>query len=169
MVFTCFSANVVRHIWSQTMLGAIFAQIFRDFTEIFGDFVWIFRDFAKIFRDFASVFNKSKLLGGRLHPLHPHLLHHCSDVLFCRYQQSLSRYITCQNVCNQEPHATKRNLKWIFRNLKWITEDLLPWYYYTIKTNSKTIYSQVWHLAPAGSSVASPKIKKFRRGQNVWF
>ena len=31
-------------------------------------------------------------------------------------------------------------------------------YYYPITTNSKTIRSQVWQLAPAGSSVASPKI-----------
>jgi len=41
-------------------LGAIFAQIFRDF--------------AKISRDFARIFNKSKLLGVRLHT---RLLHHC--------------------------------------------------------------------------------------------
>jgi len=34
----------------------------------------------------------------------------------------------------------------------------LPRYYYTIKTNCKTIRSQVWQLAPAGSSVASPNI-----------
>jgi len=27
-----------------------------------------------------------------------------------------------------------------------------------INTNSKTIRSQVWQLAPAGSSIASPKI-----------
>jgi len=31
MVFTCFSANVGRHISSQTILGTIFAQIFKDF------------------------------------------------------------------------------------------------------------------------------------------
>ena len=57
-------------------------------------------------------------------------------------------------------------------NLKWTFEDLLPCYYYTIKTNSETIRSQVWQLAPAGGSVASPKIwevKKFGGGQNVWF
>jgi len=30
--------------------------------------------FAQIFRDFAQIFNKSKVLGVRLHP---RLLHHC--------------------------------------------------------------------------------------------
>ena len=44
-----------------------------------------------------------------------------------------------------------------YRNLKWTFEYLLPCYYYTIKTNIKTIRSQVWH-APAGSSITSPKI-----------
>jgi len=45
-----------------------------------------------------------------------------------------------------------------YRNLKWTFEDLLPCYYYTTKTNSKTIRSQVWQHDPAGSSAASPKI-----------
>jgi len=31
-----------------------------------------------------------------------------SDVPAIRHRQSLSRYITCQDVCVQEPHATKR-------------------------------------------------------------
>jgi len=31
-----------------------------------------------------------------------------SDVPPCRYQQSLSRFITWQDVCVQESHATKR-------------------------------------------------------------
>jgi len=30
------------------------------------------------------------------------------DVPACRYQQSLSRCITCQGICVQESHATKR-------------------------------------------------------------
>ena len=67
-------------------LGAIFAQIFRDFVEIFSDFVWMFRDFAQIFRDFARIFNKSKLLVVLLHPLHPCPLHHCfQDRWFTRF------------------------------------------------------------------------------------
>jgi len=45
-----------------------------------------------------------------------------------------------------------------YRHLKWTFEDLLPCYYYTIKTNCETIRSQVWQLAPAGGCVASPKI-----------
>jgi len=44
-----------------------------------------------------------------------------------------------------------------YRNLKWTFEDLLPCYYYTIKTTSKSIRSQVWQLDPAGSSVSQPK------------
>jgi len=31
-----------------------------------------------------------------------------SDVPACRYQQSQPRYFTCQEVCVQESHATKR-------------------------------------------------------------
>jgi len=31
-----------------------------------------------------------------------------SDVPVCHYQQSLYRYITCQDVCVQESHAMKR-------------------------------------------------------------
>jgi len=48
--------------------------------------------------------------------------------------------------------------------LKWTFEDLLPCYYYTEKTNNKTIRSQVWQPAPADGSAASQKIwgvKKF--------
>jgi len=43
-------------VCSQTTLGVIFAQIFRDFAQIFRDFAQIFRDFAQIFRDFARIF-----------------------------------------------------------------------------------------------------------------
>jgi len=60
------------------ILGAIFARIFREFAHIFRDFVKVFRDFAHILRDFAQSFTKSKLLGVRLHSLHPHLLHLCT-------------------------------------------------------------------------------------------
>jgi len=42
----------------------------------------------------------------------------------------------------------------------------LACYYYTIKTNSKTICLQVGQLAPAGSSVASPKIWE---RQKIWW
>jgi len=77
-----------------------------------------------------------------------------SDVHACRYQQPLSRYITCQDVCVQESHK-----------LKYTFEYLLPCYYYTRKTNSETIRSQVWQLAPAGSSVASKK--NLRGGKNL--
>jgi len=38
----------------------------------------------------------------------------------------------------------------LYRILKWTLEDLLPCYCYTIKTNSKTIHSQVWQPAPVG-------------------
>jgi len=50
-------------------LGAIFARNCREFAKVF-------TDFARIFRDFNRVSTKSKLLGVRLHHLHPRLLHH---------------------------------------------------------------------------------------------
>jgi len=62
---------------NQTMLGAIFDHIFREFAQIFRDFVKIFRDFARILKDFARIFTKSNFLRVRLHPLHPHLLYQC--------------------------------------------------------------------------------------------
>jgi len=60
------------------MLGAILAQIFRDFAYIIEGFVRIFRDFAldfkefaHIFRDFAQIFNKSKFWGCACNPCTP--------------------------------------------------------------------------------------------------
>ena len=57
--------------WSHTTLGAIFARVFWDFAQIF-------RDFVQIFGNFAQIFDRSNLLGVRLHPLHPRLLHYWS-------------------------------------------------------------------------------------------
>jgi len=57
------------------MLRAIFAHFFREFAQIFKEFVEVFRNFARILQDFAWIFTKSKLLGVRLHPLRPCLLH----------------------------------------------------------------------------------------------
>jgi len=71
-VFICFSANVGRHFLSQTTLGAIFAQIFRDFAWMFRDFAQICRDFANIFRDFAQIFDKSPA-PPPLTPLNAHI------------------------------------------------------------------------------------------------
>ena len=51
-------------LWSQTTLGTISAQIFRDFP-------WIFKDCVLIFRDFPWIFDKSKLLRLHLRPLPP--------------------------------------------------------------------------------------------------
>jgi len=49
---------------NQSMLGAIFSQIYREFYQVL-------RDFVRILWGFARIFTKSKLLGVRLHPLHP--------------------------------------------------------------------------------------------------
>jgi len=110
-VCICFAADVDAIFWSQTTLGAIFARIFRDIALIFRDFAWIFRNFVQIFRDFARTFDKSKLLGVRLHPLHPRLLHHyfglwlfflsCAEmprrrVLFNERNQNI--YLHCNSV-----------------------------------------------------------------------
>jgi len=54
-------SGVVRHSCSY----------FQGFAQIFRDFVKVFRDFAQISTDFFRIFTKSKLLGARLHPLHP--------------------------------------------------------------------------------------------------
>jgi len=55
---------------NQSMLAAIFAQIFREFQRALRDFTRILEDFARIVWDFSRVFTKSKLSGVRLHPLH---------------------------------------------------------------------------------------------------
>jgi len=56
---------------NQSMLGAIFAQIFRKFYEGSQSFSRILYDFARILWDFVRIF--TKLLEVRLHPLR--LLH----------------------------------------------------------------------------------------------
>jgi len=61
---------------NQSRLGSFFAHIFRDFAQISSDFAKVFTDFVRISTDFARIFTKSELLGVRLHPLHPRLLHH---------------------------------------------------------------------------------------------
>jgi len=52
----CFFQTSGAIFWNQTILGTIFAQIFRYF-------VHSFRDFAQIFGDFAWNFVKSKFWG----------------------------------------------------------------------------------------------------------
>ena len=71
-----------------------------------------------------------------------------SCVPACGHQQSLSRCITCQDVCFQTAHHMRQNA--YFRNLKWTLEDLLPCYCYKIKTNSRTICLHV--LQPASAA-----------------
>jgi len=53
-----------------------------------------------------------------------------SCVPACRYQQSLSRCITCEDACVQRARHMRQNA--YYRNLKWTLEDLLPCYCYTI-------------------------------------
>jgi len=58
------------------ILGAIFSN-----QSILGDiFAQIFREFVKVFRAFSRIFTKSKLLGVRLHPLQHRLLHQCAHM-----------------------------------------------------------------------------------------
>jgi len=54
------------------MLGAIFAQIFREF--------------VKAVRYFALICTKSKLLGVRFQPMHPRLLHQWLLKIFRRHR-----------------------------------------------------------------------------------
>jgi len=59
------------------ILGAIFVKSkhMQQFAKVFIHFSQISTEFAWILRDFAWIFTKSKVLGVRLHPLHPRLLH----------------------------------------------------------------------------------------------
>jgi len=50
-----------------------------------------------------------------------------------------------------------------YRDLKWIVEDLLPWYCYTIKTNSRTIPSQVWQPASTGKGTDMSELQAYYR------
>jgi len=54
-----------------------------------------------------------------------------SGVPACRYQQSQSRCITCQDVYVQTSHHMRQNT--YYRNLKWTLEDLWRCYCYTIQ------------------------------------
>ena len=45
------------------------------------DFAQIFREFSKIVQDFSRILNKPKLLGVRLHPVYPRLLHQCFNLM----------------------------------------------------------------------------------------
>ena len=74
---------------NQGTSSTIFAQIFPNLAEknwkqtwspwknvwVFIHFAQISTDFARILRDFAQIFTKLKVLGMRLHLLHPRLLH----------------------------------------------------------------------------------------------
>jgi len=78
------------------------------------------------------------------------------------YQQS-SRCIIRQDVCVQQSHAEKHIN---YHNLKWTLEGLLPCCCYTIKTNIRTILSQVWQPASAGkgADMSRDVVLKKRRG-----
>ena len=70
----------------------------------------------------------------------------------------LARYLRSQS------QGAKRQ----YCNLKWTLEDLLPWYCYTLKINSKTIRSQVWQPVPAPGCQVKISIKTqtvLKRGQ----
>ena len=75
---------------------------------------------------------------------------------------------TCPDVCVQQSHVAKRQ----YCNLKWTLEDLLPCYCYTLKTNSKTIRSQIWQPAPAlpDENFGKPNSAKKRpvKSQIIW-
>ena len=58
-------------------LRVFFCKLWVPFLEMKQRWVPFFQDFAQIFRYLSRIFDKSKLLGVRLHLLHPCLLHHC--------------------------------------------------------------------------------------------
>jgi len=50
------------------------------YSDVFTNSTKLSNHLCPNFQDFVRIFNKSKLLGRRLHPLHPQLLHHCHEV-----------------------------------------------------------------------------------------
>jgi len=79
------SKNVGRHFFISKHVGHYICPYFQEvcpdfqgfcisfhsFWPVSKDFAKVFTDFAEISKDFARIFIKSKLLGERLHPLHP--------------------------------------------------------------------------------------------------
>jgi len=77
-----------------------------------------------------------------------------SGVPACRYKQSLSPYITSQDVCIQESHATKRLISYL---------EVIIWRFVAMLLLHDKDHQWNNPLAslatcPAGSSVASPKM-----------
>ena len=72
-----FLANVGRHFLKSNMLGRHFCPNFH--------------------RDFAQIFHKSTLLGVRLHPLQPRLLHHCVPNGNLTHRQTRLVWIRCSS------------------------------------------------------------------------
>ena len=73
------------------------------------------------------------------------------------YHLSLTAY-TCQDVCVQQSHAVTSYC----HNLKWTFENLLPYYCYATKANSRTMRSQVsqsaFALAGKGADLLNCKL-----------
>jgi len=75
------------------------------------------------------------------HTVQSYVAYRCQQ---CHYLAELP----AKDACFQQSHAAKRPL--LYRNLKWTFEDSLPCNYYAIKTNSRTISSQVSQPASTG-------------------
>jgi len=70
----CWAPFLLVFSGSLPRFSGIFAKVFTDFDQISPDF-------ARISRGFAQIFTKPKLLGVRLHPLRPRLLHHWPQLI----------------------------------------------------------------------------------------
>jgi len=68
--------------FKSNLVGRHFCPDFQGFIKGFHRFYQVCTDFDWIFKDFARIFNILKLLGVRVHSLHPHLLHYwCSNTV----------------------------------------------------------------------------------------
>jgi len=92
-----------------------------------------------------------------------HPCYRATHVSFTKYKctwstavsMSLSRCITCQDVC--VPQLLKQNA--CYHNIKWTFAGLLPCYCYAIKTNSRTIRSRLSQPVSAGKGGDMSKLQ----------
>ena len=115
-------------------LGDIFVHIFGSLIR-FSGILW---RFSEILPRFSRIFTKSKLLGVRLHPLHPRLLHQwlnllqgCNQLIFSGVGCNLLHLTTTEHVLEKIgcPVATlwlRAGLFVYLNTIKWIIPRFTP-------------------------------------------
>jgi len=94
-------------------------QTYSNFADVCTYFSQISSHFARIFVDFARIFTNSKLLGVRLHLLHPRFLHQyftlCSMLLERLFSWNSDNFTTLV-VMNSETDSVKFNDASVYRH-----------------------------------------------------